>query len=53
MGCLRRELKAKTPFDAVLTWHKSDSTIFKENTEKFQLKILDLLKPKSKQEKTE
>ena len=52
-GSLRRELKVKTPFDAVVTWHKSDSTIFKENTEKFQLKILDLLNPKSKQEKTE
>ena len=51
-GSLRRELKVKTPFDAVATWLKLDSTIFKENTEKFKLKILELLNPKSKQEKT-
>ena len=52
-GSLRRELKVKTPFDAVITWHRLNPTIFKENTEKFKLKILDLLNPKSKQEKTE
>ena len=53
MGALGENLRLKTPFDAVATWLKLDSTIFKENTEKFKLKILDLLNPKSKQEKTE
>ena len=43
MGAFRRELKVKTSFDAAAIWHKSDPTIFKENTEKFKLKILDLL----------
>ena len=48
-GSLRKELKVKTPFDAVEKWRQLDPTIFTESTENFKLKILDL-NPKSKQE---
>jgi len=44
-GSLRRELKVKTPFDAVEKWHELDREIFKENPDDFKKKIL-YLKPK-------
>jgi len=47
-GSLRRELKVKTPFDAIVKWHELDPTIFKENPEKLKQKILHL-KCKTKQ----
>jgi transposase InsO family protein len=44
-GSLRRELKVKTPFDAVEKWHELDREIFKEKPDDFKKKIL-YLKPK-------
>ena len=41
-GSLRRELKVKTPFNAVEKWHQLDPKIFKENPEEFKQKILNL-----------
>lgn len=41
-GSLRRELKVKTPFDAVEKWHELDPSIFKEKPEYFKTKILHL-----------
>lgn len=41
-GGLRRELKVKTPFDAIEKWYEIDSTIFKEKPCLFKEKILNL-----------
>ena len=41
-GSLRRELKVKTPFDAVEKWFELDEKIFKLNPEHFKQKILSL-----------
>jgi len=41
-GSLRRELKVKTPFDAVEKWHQLDPNIFKTSTSEFKNKILNL-----------
>jgi len=41
-GSLRRELKVKTPFNAVEKWYQLDPDIFKEKTEEFKIKILNL-----------
>lgn len=41
-GSLRRELKVKTPFDAIQKWYELDSNIFKEKPEDFKVKILNL-----------
>jgi transposase-like protein len=47
-GSLRRELKVKTPFNAVEKWNELDPKIVKENPTDFKTKIL-LLKPNIKQ----
>jgi len=44
-GSLRRELKVKTPFNAVEKWLELDGKIFKEKPNDFKQKILSL-KPK-------
>lgn len=41
-GSLRRELKVKTPFDAIEKWYELDPEIFKEKPNKFKNKILNL-----------
>lgn len=41
-GSLRRELKVKTPFNAVEKWHKLDPEIFKEKPNDFKNKTLNL-----------
>ena len=41
-GSLRRELKVKTPFNAVEKWQQLDPEIFTETTEAFKIKILNL-----------
>lgn len=41
-GSLRRELKVKTPFDAIEKWYELDPEIFKDNSEDFREKILNL-----------
>lgn len=41
-GSLRRELKVKTPFDAIKKWYELDPTIFKEKPSSFKEKILNL-----------
>lgn len=41
-GSLRRELKVKTPFDAVKKWYELDPKIFKDEPWKFKNKILNL-----------
>ena len=41
-GSLRRELKVKTPLNAVEKWHELDPEIFKEKPEEFKNKILNL-----------
>lgn len=41
-GSLRKELKVKTPFDAVVKWHELDEKIFKAKPEEFKNKILNL-----------
>jgi transposase-like protein len=41
-GSLRRELKVKTPFNAVEKWHQLDPQIFKESPLIFKRKILNL-----------
>jgi len=41
-GSLRRELKVKTPFDAVVKWHELDEEIYNQKTEEFKNKILNL-----------
>jgi transposase-like protein len=41
-GSLRRELKVKTPFNAVEKWHELDPEIFKEKPIEFKNKILNL-----------
>ncbi len=51
-GSLRRELKVKTPFDAIEKWYELESSIFKENPCSFKEKILNL-KHKFKQGYTE
>lgn len=40
-GSLRRELKVKTPFNAVEKWHELDPEIFKEKPTEFKNKILN------------
>ena len=40
-GSLRRELKVKTPFNAVEKWNELDPEIFKEKPTQFQNKILN------------
>ena len=44
-GSIRKELKVKTPFDAIEKWYKIKPKIFKQNPVKFKSKILSL-KPK-------
>lgn len=44
-GSLRRELKVKTPFNAVEKWFELDPKIFKENPNQFKNKILNLNVP--------
>ena len=41
-GSLRRELKVKTPFNAVEKWFELDEIIFKQNPNDFKKKILNL-----------
>jgi len=41
-GSLRRELKVKTPFNAVEKWFELDPKIFKQKTIEFKTKILNL-----------
>jgi len=41
-GSLRRELNVKTPFDAVEKWRELDPLIFKEKSNSFKQKILNL-----------
>ena len=41
-GSLRKELKVKTPLNAVEKWHELDPEIFKEKPEEFKNKILIL-----------
>jgi transposase-like protein len=41
-GSLRRELKVKTPWDAVEKWFELDPVIFKENPAMFKQKLLNL-----------
>ena len=41
-GSLRRELKVKTPFNAVEKWHQLEPEIFKETPQNFKNKILNL-----------
>jgi len=41
-GSLRRELKVKTPFNAIEKWHEIKPEIFKENPLDFKTKILAL-----------
>jgi hypothetical protein len=41
-GSLRRELKVKTPFNAVEKWHELDLEIIKEKPNDFKIKILNL-----------
>lgn len=41
-GSLRRELKVKTPFNAIEKWHEIKPEIFKENPLRFKNKILAL-----------
>ena len=41
-GSLRRELRVKTPFDAVEKWFELDENIFKQKPEEFKNKVLPL-----------
>ena len=41
-GSLRRELKVKTPFNAVEKWHELDPEIFKTKLKKFRNNIISL-----------
>lgn len=41
-GSLRRELKVKTPFNAIEKWYESDPEIFNEKPSDFKIKILNL-----------
>lgn len=41
-GSLRKELKVKTPFNAVEKWYQLDPEIFTETTETFKIKLLNL-----------
>ncbi len=41
-GSLRKELKVKTPFNAVEKWYELEPTIFKEKPTGFKKKLLDL-----------
>ncbi len=43
-GSLRRELKVKTPFNAIEKWYELDPEIFKTTLENFKNKILNLKK---------
>jgi transposase InsO family protein len=43
-GSLRRELKVKTPFNAIEKWRELDPEIFKITPEEFIIKILNLKK---------
>lgn len=43
-GSLRKELKVKTPMDAVEKWQVLDAEIFKQKPEEFKKKILNLKK---------
>jgi transposase-like protein len=43
-GSLRRELKVKTPFNAIEKWRELDPEIFKITPEEFKIKILNLKK---------
>ena len=43
-GSLRRELKVKTPLNAVEKWFELDPEIFKDNPMNFKIKILNLKK---------
>ena len=47
-GSIRRELKVKTPFNAMEVWYKLDPEIFKEKPEDFKEKILRLNTVKNK-----
>jgi hypothetical protein len=41
-GSLRKELKVKTPFNAVEKWYQLDPEIFSETPEDFKIKLLNL-----------
>jgi len=41
-GSLRRELKVKTPFNAVEKWFELDEKIYNQKPEEFKQKILSL-----------
>lgn len=41
-GSIRRELKVKTPFNAVEKWYELEPEIFKEKPERFKNKVLNL-----------
>ncbi len=41
-GSLMRELKVKTPFDAVVKWYELDEKSYNQKTEEFKNKTLDL-----------
>jgi hypothetical protein len=41
-GSLRKELKVKTPFNAIEKWNQLDPEIFTETTEVFKRKLLNL-----------
>lgn len=42
-GSLRKELKVRTPFEALEKWHELSPEIFKENILQFKIKVLSLL----------
>ena len=41
-GGVRKELQVKTPFNAMETWYQMSPEIFKETSENFKLKIINL-----------
>lgn len=41
-GSLRKELKVKTPFNAIEKWNQLDPEIFTETPEVFKIKSLNL-----------
>jgi len=43
-GSLRRELKVKTPYNAVEKWYELDPEIFKEKPIDFENKLINLQK---------
>lgn len=43
-GSLKKELKVRTPFEAIEKWYELDPNLFKETPEQFKIKILNLNK---------